>query len=77
MIYICKDSELYALRLIDRIIGRVEELEKNYKAGRIVPEFDDKIIRELIEGNYRIIYYIGSEEAISILRVYHGARLLK
>ena len=42
-----------------------------------VPEFDNELIRELIESTYRIIYRIESEEEIGIARVHHGARLLK
>jgi plasmid stabilization system protein ParE len=41
----------------------------------MVPEFEDKLIREVIEGPYRIIYYIKPEQ-IDVLAVIHGARLL-
>jgi len=42
----------------------------------MVPEFEDPLIRELIEGNYRIIYRIINEFQVDILRIYHGSRLL-
>jgi toxin ParE1/3/4 len=74
--YISEDSELYALRLIDKIIERIEVLKKMPKSGKVVLEFESENIRELIEGNYRIIYFIGSEK-IEIARIHHGARLLK
>ena len=74
--YISGDSELYALRLIDKIIERVDILENMPKAGKIVMELENENIRELIEGNYRIIYSI-SVNAIEIVRIHHGARLLK
>ena len=41
-----------------------------------MPEVGRKEIREIILGNYRIIYRLQQEEA-EILTVYHGARLLK
>ncbi|MFZ6013112.1 MAG: type II toxin-antitoxin system RelE/ParE family toxin [Bacteroidota bacterium] len=34
-------------------------------------------MRELIDGNYRIIYEIISTDRINILAVYHSARDLK
>ena len=34
-------------------------------------------IRELIEGNYRIIYEVHTKEDVEILTVFHGARLLQ
>jgi plasmid stabilization system protein ParE len=45
--------------------------------GRMVPEFSQKSIRELIEGNYRIIYRIKNKNQVDILRIYHVARLLR
>jgi len=72
--YISKDSELYAARLIERLIGRVDILEHSPLAGRIVPEKEDKTIRELIEGNYRIFYKVEDNNMFFILRIHHGAR---
>ena len=42
------------------------------QSGRIVPEIGDRSIREIILGNYRIIYRLRSE-AVEILTVHHGA----
>ena len=75
--YISNDSERYALRVVDRIVERTEKLSVHPLTGRVVPEFEDENLRELIEGNYRIIYYMESKEKISIVRIYQGARLLK
>ena len=44
--------------------------------GRIVPELDELNVRELILSNYRLVYRIHAEK-IQILRLIHGARLLK
>jgi toxin ParE1/3/4 len=46
--YISKDSILYADRFVDKIINRVSQLENFPKSGRVVPEFDSPLIRELI-----------------------------
>lgn len=66
--YISKDSKVYADRLIEKLISRVDQLGSNPRSGRIVPEFNNEIIRELIEGNYRIIYKINLD-SIGIVRV--------
>jgi toxin ParE1/3/4 len=75
--YISLDSEVYALRVIDKIVERTEILSKHPMTGREVPEFGQKEIREVIEGNYRIVYYLEDADKIQIIRVHHGARLLK
>ena len=74
--YISRDSHRYAERFVEKIIERVDQLVAFPKSGRIVPEFNIETIRELIEGNYRIIYKISTNQ-ISIVRVHHSARQLK
>lgn len=75
--YVAQDSERYADRLMDKIIRRVDMLTVFPKMGRVVPEFEDEKIRELIEGNYRIIYKINPEGNIGIARVHHSTRNLE
>lgn len=59
-----------------KVIWTEFALEDFPKSGRIVPEFDSDVIRELIEGNYRIVYKINSNH-IGVVRVHHSARILK
>ena len=54
--FISLDSVFYAGRFIDKLVNKVDILIEHPKAGKIVPEFENELIRELIEGNYRIIY---------------------
>ncbi len=75
--YIALDSPHYASRFIDKLVDRVDILLDHSEAGRIVPEFENESIRELIEGSYRIIYKVRSIDEIAIIRVHHSARLLK
>ena len=74
--HISRDSKFYADRFIDKLISRVDQLEKYPESGRMVPEFQNETIRELIEGNYRIVYKINPDH-IGIVRVHHSARELK
>jgi addiction module RelE/StbE family toxin len=74
--YISIESRVYANRMIEKLIARVTLLNSFPESGRIVPEFEQKSLRELIEGNYRIIYKIHPDH-IGIARVHHTARLLR
>ena len=74
--YISKDSKFYADRFVAKLINRVDQLETHPQSGRIVPEFAKEDIRELIEGNYRIIFRIKVDH-VGVVRVHHSARLLK
>ena len=74
--YISTESTVYANRMIEKLIARVTLLNSFPESGRIVPEFGQKSIRELIEGNYRIVYKFHPDH-IGIARVHHTARLLR
>lgn len=73
--YIADDSPHYARLFVLKIITAVERLEQFPEMGRIVPECGDAAIRELLIGNYRIVYRLTSETA-ELLTVYHGSRLV-
>ncbi len=73
--FIAKDSPYYARLFVIDVLEIVDRLSDFPKSGRIVPELNDPIIREIILGNYRIVYRLRKETA-EILTVYHGAKLL-
>ncbi len=73
--YIAEDSRIAAGNWVDEIFKKVEKLKSNPEIGRIVPELGIPDIRELLFGNYRIIYLI-SKKNISILTVRHFKQLL-
>ncbi len=75
--YIAMDSVRYASITVNKIYNRAQDIIDNPYVGRIVPEINIKVIREVISGNYRIVYKIINEFQVDILRVYHSARLLK
>lgn len=74
--YIRLHSENYAEQLTDKFFEKSELLEKYPQLGRIVPEINNKEIRELIFTNYRIIYRLISKKQIDILAVHNGLRPL-
>ena len=74
--YISKDSEKYAEITVSQLFSSTDILEDHPKAGKTVPEFEIESIRELIRGNYRIVYQLSEDHQIQILAVHHSARLL-
>ncbi|MFH1629441.1 MAG: type II toxin-antitoxin system RelE/ParE family toxin [Pseudomonadota bacterium] len=73
--YIAQDKPSAAEKWIDTVFSKVEHLKSSPEIGRIVPEINDSQFRELIYGNYRIIYRIETKQ-ISILTIRHGRQIL-
>lgn len=69
-------SEKYASTIVSKLFNKTDILKTMPRIGRMVPEKNSDAIRELIEGNYRIIYQIRSEDRIEILTVHHSAKPL-
>lgn len=75
--FIAKDSVRYAKITVTKIRIATRQLKTYQLSGRKVPEIDNENIRELIFGNYRIIYSIVSIDRIDILTVHHSAMRLE
>jgi plasmid stabilization system protein ParE len=73
--YISQDNLSAAQSWVDSIFQEVESLLSSPQMGHMVPEVGRKEIRELILGNYRIIYRYEST-SISILTIRHGKQIL-
>jgi addiction module RelE/StbE family toxin len=73
--YIAENSPQYALRMVDRLTRRSQQIADFPLSGRVVPEFEHGQIREVLEGSYRIIYYIKPDQ-IDVLAVIHSAQLI-
>jgi addiction module RelE/StbE family toxin len=71
--YIAQNSPEYALRMVDRLTRRSQQIAEAPLSGRRVPEYDMDPIREVIERPYRIIYHIKPDQ-IDVIAVLHGAR---
>ena len=75
--YIALDSRLYAQYTVQNIFKAAEILQSFPESGRHLPEFPSLPHRELLIGNYRIIYrYTIEENSVKIITVVHGSRLL-
>ena len=73
--YIFRDNPTAAKKWVDTVFSKVEQLKSFPESGRIVPEINNKDFRELIYGNYRIIYRLEKIQ-VSILTIRHGKQIL-
>ena len=71
--YIAEDSKYYARQVAQDIVEKTEGLNVFLEIGRIVPEINDKKIRELIIYSYRLVYEIKNDD-VNILAIIHGKR---
>lgn len=71
--YIAEDSPGYAAAFVERIRDQAGSLDELAHRGRMVPELGDPAVRELLIGNYRLLYEIRAT-TIHILGLIHGAR---
>jgi len=72
--YIAADNPAAAKRWVGRLRERARNTLHSSLAGRKVPEFLRDDIRELIEGNYHIVYQVF-EDRLVILTVFEGHQL--
>ncbi len=72
--YIASDDLHAAVRLTERQVDRTRSLADFPNMGRIATDLPVHDCRELVEGNYRIIYRVRSY-VVEVLTVFEGRRL--
>ncbi len=72
--YIARDKPTAAEKWVKELFKRVDRLATQPQSCRVVPELNRQDIRELIYGNYRVIYKLADN--IQVLTVRHGRQLL-
>lgn len=76
--YIKTDNPAAAHRFGSQIKVKVSRLARFPRSGRLVPEFPASGLREVIVGDYRIIYrVVPGKRQVEILTVRHGAKPLE
>ena len=63
-------------KLVDDILLRTEQIADHPQSGRMVPEFQNPLLRELIQTPFRIVYLLEDDTCL-LIRVWRGERLLK
>ncbi|MFA4836838.1 MAG: type II toxin-antitoxin system RelE/ParE family toxin [Dehalococcoidia bacterium] len=73
--FIAEDNRLAAERFVNNLFQAVERLADFPESGRMVPEFDDSTVREVIRKPFRIIYRVDRRKrTVEIARIWHAAR---
>lgn len=71
--YISRDSTFYAQRFGEKVVLATRRLKDFPESGRMIPEAEDKTLREIIVQGYRVMYRLETNRAL-ILAVLHGSR---
>ena len=71
--FIANDNPLAAANVVEEIYERAQTLRDFSRIGHRYELVEDREVRILLYGHYRIAYHIKSEEQIDILGVFHGA----
>ena len=73
--YIALDHISTAVKWARGIFEHCQKLSEQPESGRIVPEFKRPEIRELIHGNYRLVYELKTNQ-IDMLTIWHTRQML-
>jgi toxin ParE1/3/4 len=71
--FVAKDNPEAARRLLETLLRRADAAANMPRAGRRVPELGREDLREVVVGNYRIVYRVR-KRGIRILRVFESHR---
>jgi len=73
--YIAPHNALAAEQMGDQLLDAALSLRTFPERGRIVPEFRQPELREIVFRSYRIIYRTNNtDQSLEIVRFWHGAR---
>ena len=73
--YISQDNPDAAVRWVNSLFERIGQIKDFARSGRKVPGINRDEIRELVYGNYRIVYRIESAR-VAIITVRHLRQVL-
>jgi len=75
VLYIAPERPDAARKLGLALVEKTKVLAQFPFSGRIVPEFQNRLIRELILQPYRIVYRVDeANKVVGVARYWHGAR---
>ncbi|MBN2078059.1 MAG: type II toxin-antitoxin system RelE/ParE family toxin [Spirochaetes bacterium] len=73
--YLSEYSLSASKRIVAGIFEDAERLHEFPESGRVVPEFDNPSIREIVRKPFRIVYRVDDTRyRIEIVRIWHSAR---
>lgn len=71
--FVALDSPAAGAALVERLVSRSEGLAEHPGSGRVVPEFGNDRIRELVIDAYRLVYRLEGN-CVEVLTVFEGHR---
>lgn len=71
--FIEADSPAWAELTVRRLVAAVERLQQFPDSGRVVPERQSPLLREVISGKFRVVYRRGPTR-VEIVTVFRGSR---
>ncbi len=74
--HIARDAPVTASAFVRRLRQAVSRLRELPFSGQVVPEIGREDVREILRGNYRLIYRVTEKTRVDIIAVFHGARIL-
>jgi len=74
-LHIAEDDREAAIRWTVELFEAVDRLSDFPESGRMVPELEERAVRELVYGAYRVFYRVG--DAVTVLSVRHGSQLIR
>ena len=73
--YISFDAPDRALQFGLFLISRTRLLAQSPELGRVVLEFEEPFIREIVVRSYRVVYRLDdSRQLVEVIRFWHAAR---
>ena len=75
VVFIARDNPERAMSFGYQLISETDRLQTFPRLGRVVPEYENENLREIILRPYRIVYRVNHERKVcEIARVWHSAR---
>jgi plasmid stabilization system protein ParE len=74
--YYDRTSHHAAKTVIDRIIKATGTLELFPRSGRMIPQYQHDNLREIIAGDYHVLYYLPNDETVEIAAILHSSKTI-
>ena len=75
VVFIARDNPERAMTFGYQLISEIDRLQVFPRLGRLVPEYQNEDLREIIFRPYRIVYRLNHQRKLcEIIRVWHSAR---
>lgn len=73
--YIARESPAVARSFSAKLVDAVNVLAEFPTIGRVVPEYGNETMREILYRNYRVVYELSATTA-TVVTIFHGSRPL-